>query len=101
MKYLDRLKSKKKAPRPTAKTVKSQNKAPEQTVKTVKTSFGTFDSTPGRHFSGNQLKIEPMEICLYGNKCFQLDAPGDRRPMCKATGVPVFDLKRCPKGWWL
>jgi hypothetical protein len=72
MKYLDRLKSEKRAPRPTAKTVKSQNEAPGQTVKTVKTPFGTFDSTLGRRFSGNNCpaRCKITRLC-YARAYFQ------------------------------
>lgn len=48
-----------------------------------------------------KLKIEPMKRCLHGERCSNLHAPGEQRPVCGVNGEPVFDLKKCPNGKWL
>lgn len=47
-----------------------------------------------------ELQIEPMKNCLHGEPCGWLDAPGEKRPICRQVGMPVFDLKHCPAGRW-
>ena len=50
---------------------------------------------------GKQIEIKPMTNCLHNRPCEFLDAPGDKRPKCKESGKPVFDMRRCPlKFWW-
>jgi hypothetical protein len=44
--------------------------------------------------------IEPMETCLHGQKCDFLDCyPGERPGCLRAMGY-LFDLHRCPMGYW-
>ena len=86
MSYLQKLKQKKTASSPTAKTVKRP--------------FGTFDSTPERPFSENELEIQEMTKCLHGHPCDFLQSTPPERPICSIAGKAVFDLKRCPKGLW-
>jgi hypothetical protein len=45
-------------------------------------------------------QIQPMINCLNGRRCRHLNAPGGLRPICNATGWPVFDLSACPKDKW-
>ncbi|MCF8110889.1 MAG: hypothetical protein K9J85_05325 [Desulfobacteraceae bacterium] len=109
---------------PNAKNVftekETENKVTPPTAKSAKRPFDSFYSTPGRRFSGNkdrevkpdipearpekekqtELQIEPMKNCLHGQFCSGLDASGEKRPICKQVGMPVFDLKHCPIGRW-
>ena len=50
---------------------------------------------------GKRIEIKPMTNCLHNQACEFLDAPGEKRPKCKESGKPVFDMRRCPlKFWW-
>ena len=46
------------------------------------------------------LKIEKMTECLHGKSCHHLKSYPPARPICKAAGLPVWDLTECPVLNW-
>lgn len=49
---------------------------------------------------GTTHRIQAMNLCLHGERCPDLFAPGGCRPVCVEVGNFVFDLDRCPAGLW-
>jgi hypothetical protein len=109
MTYLEKLKTKispLEALPKLPKGIETKNMPTPPTANTAKSSFDSFDSDRGRRFSEKQdpdtgLKIESMTECLHGKPCRHLQAPGgDSRPTCKRSGKPIFDMRKCPAGFW-
>ena len=109
MSYLEKLKAKTSPLEELPKEPKgfeAENNATPLTAKSARSPFDSFGSTAGRRCPENEeksksgLRIEPMTECLHGKQCRHLDAPGERRPLCRESEIHIFDLIACPFKHW-